>query len=620
MIVSAVTIDGLDKAEQKEHFFNDVKYATISLDKDIRQITEIYDEKILQLDLSKVKGRLQGEYNELCKSTYGFLKLDQFSFGAKQVKEYVTALDQLGIEWMTALKRIADITGEFSKLGFVNHWNYQMLYGFLALFEAIGEDVVPTRYWLNASKYDFIQELMNEAQTKIEEYTTAMKHIRQTWSEQILEDENVAMLDYYIERRSAGLKLFDVTFHKSKKVLKELFVDEYRTFCDAEIEQLHTNVYIVKRNDYWITRNHSRIQQFLGMTYQGVDTDFVKLRSQYAIFYKIGTDYGNQQDLQMLTKTFLEQECYDGLLKLVCELKDNLQVLPMDQLLSRFPCDKEQVVQGELPYVAKVLFDFYETLLHLNEDYEVFTSYCHYNKDREQFKIDDIRKVFYCLERINQKQDWMKQNQYKIKELLRNEKPTTETDWNALKDKLFNTELEKCFPKYEIVDKRSILESNYGQDSLIDVVRFVLQKECPVKEEILYKRVVQLMDLPRLIPKVKAEIQWLLENDLAEEFYKKDEFLFMNTDVPLILRTPADGEDKRDISMIAREELKSGILMLIEHSYEITMDGIGKGIAGILGYPRRSKKFNDTIETVVLELQREGKIRRFSGGFQILVD
>ena len=50
MMVSAVDIDGLNKLEQMEHLFNDVKYATLSLDKDIKQITEKFSEDILRQD------------------------------------------------------------------------------------------------------------------------------------------------------------------------------------------------------------------------------------------------------------------------------------------------------------------------------------------------------------------------------------------------------------------------------------------------------------------------------------------------------------------------------------------------------------------------------------------
>lgn len=617
MIVSAVTINDLDKEEQKEHFFNDVKYATISLNKDIQQILEKYEKGILEIPIAPLKARLLGEYNEFGKPTYGFLRLENISWDAKSVYQLAAVLKGINVNWLQCLEQVSLISERLPEFGLEKHWNYHRLLEFITLVEAISPDVTPTRYWLIKNKYDFIQELMNESQNKIKEYQTAMQEILQSWSELVLEVESVDFLDYYIERKKSGLKLFDVNFHKAKKRLKELYQAETRTLSDSEIEKLHDNSYICKRNEYWITRNHSRIKQFLGDAYQGVETDFIFLRSQYAIFYKIGTKYGCQDNIQTLIKTFVEPELYQSLVTCVSDLKQQLSQLEFEQLLTCFPCEPQEVIAEEFSYIYQVLKDYNQILHDLMQDYNVLLSFSH-DKDASSLHMEDLRKTYYCLEKIEKKQEWMKQNQYKIKELLRNEKPTTETDWNELKNKLFHTELITYFKKYEIAKRDSVIDLE--DKNLSTVVRYILQKECPMKEELLYKRVVDFLNLTRMTPKVKEAIIRLLANELSEEFYKEEEFLYVNSMEPLSLRIPANADEKREITMIAKKELKAGICSVIEYSYELTMDGIGKEIAGILGYPRRSKKFNDMIEQAVLELQREKKIRRFSGGFQILAD
>lgn len=617
MMVSAVTIDGLDKMEQKEHFFNDVKYATISLNKDRKLISEQFEPGIYQLDLAAVKRRLQEEYNELAKPTYGFLRLEGFPLSSNEVNTYLTGTEEIYQRCQGILSRITVIEEQLASYGLIQTWNYQKLTELTLIFDSIDPLVIPTRYWFDLNKYDFIQELMNETQTKVEEYLTAAKRLHQSWSEKVLEAESVAALDYYIERRDAGLKLFDLNFHKSKKVLKELFIDEYRTFQDSEIEELHKNVYVIKRNEYWLSRYLSRIKQFLGETYQETATDFTVLRTQYAIISKLGAEFTRGDSTKQFTTSMIEEVSYQKLTVLVTQLKECLNELPYESLLEILPCEKETAMEQDVHTVSLTVQSFFETMNSLKSDYELFLQFRHAECAQQNFELDDMRKVLYCLERVVQKSDWLKKHQAKIKELFRNEEPTMETDWNTLKDKLFHTDVKDSFTLYETVDKESFLEANGEQPKLVDAVRYILYLECPLKEEILYKRIVSVMELVRMTPKMKQEIAELLETELSEEFYRKDDYIYSTSEDPIKMRIPAKEEEKREIACIAPLELKAGILTLLEVNFEMTMDAIGKEISVLLGYPRRTKKFNDILEQAVREMQREDIIRRYSGGFRI---
>lgn len=616
-MVSAVTIDGLDQIKQREHFFNDVKYATISLNKDIRLINEKFHSEIFQLRIATIKQRLQEEYCEFVKPTYGFLRLQEFPFDSTQVNQFLQQTKEFYEQCEKQLGVIAEVCQKLDGFGLKKHWNYQMLVELTVLFDSINKDVIPTRYWFDQSKYDFIQELMNETQTKVEEYQTAYKQLTQTWSVKVLEPENVAALDYYMERRESGMKLFDLNFHKAKKMLKDLFVDEYRSFQDSEIEQLNTNVYCIKRNEYWISKNQTRIRQFLGNAYQETETDFSLLRTQYAIINRLGSEFVEVDTAKQFTTVMMEEERFQTLMNLVATVQQALEGLPYEQLLEQMPCDKSEVMGDDIIYVAQILQGFFTTLTHLQSDYQHFIEYQHVTLSGETFQLEDLRKNLYCLERITQKKEWLKKNQLKIKELFRNEEPTMETDWNALKDKLFHTDVKDCFQVYEIVDKSSYVEANGGQLDTLSILRYILSMESPIKEEILYKRITSILEYARMTPKLKQEIIGYLENEMKEEFYLEDGFFYEVGNDALMLRISGSEEEKRDISLIAPKELKAGILKLVEINYEMTLDEIGKGISGLLGYPRRSKKLNDTIEQAVRELSRENAIRRYSGGFRI---
>lgn len=617
-MISAVTIDGLDKMEQREHFFNDVKYATVSLNKDIKQINEQFEDDIYQLNVTAVKKRLQEEYSELTKPTYGFLRLEGFSMSRNELNDYLESTNDIYNRSIEPLQTIASLTKMLSAYGLNETWNYQKLVELCVLFDTIRDDVIPTRYWFDVNKYDFMQELMNETQTKMEEYMTASKRVYQTWSEDVMKEESIAALDYYMERKDSGMKLFDINFHKAKKLLKELFADEYRTFQDSEIQELHKNVYVIRRNEFWLSKNKNRIRQFLGDTYKETETDFSLLRTQYAVFQKLGAEFTREDSKKQFAQAMIEEESYEKLTQMIIQLRAALALLPFEELLQILPCNVEEAGQVDVALIAALTSHFHGVLVQLQEDYELFDHYRVQNDTDENFTLDDMRKVIYCLERVSQKQEWLKKHQSKVKELFRNEAPSLDTDWSQLKEKLFHTDLKEYFPVYRMVDQDAVAKENGGQLTLDVALRAVLAVECPIKEEILYRRIVSIMDLVRMTPKMKQEILELLKGELSEDYILEEEYIYAVKEESLMLRIPGQEEEKRDISFISPRELKSGILKLIDVEYELTLDAIGKGISGLLGYPRRTKKFNDCIETAVRELSREKKIKRYSGGFRIL--
>lgn len=616
-MVSAVSIDGLEKMEQMEHLFNDVKYATVSLNKDIQQMNEQFDSGIFKLDVTSMKKRLQEEYSEFMKPTYEFLSLEGFSFEQSGLAQYLQNNQEIIEHSIQYLDKIVAIAGTLSGFGLMKDWSYQSLMELTLLFDYVQKDIVPTRFWFDLTKYDFMQELMNETQTKVEEFMTASKRLNQSWSREVLEAEKVAALDYYMERKTASLKLFDLNFHKSKKMLKDLFIDEYRTFQDTEIEELNQHVYCIKRNEYWLSKNLSRIQQFWGEGYQETDTDFALLRTQYAIMYRLSAEYTQEDTRKQLITAILEEESYENLTKLIAQLKEELQSMPYQELFAILPCEVEESEQIRIDIVANTVKRFYEMIKHLCEDLDTLCSFRHLGHVNHDFQIEDMRKTVYSLERVVQKQDWLKKHQNKIKEVFRNEEVTLDTDWNALREKLFRTDVKESFPVYEVVDKTSFLASEGGQLKLLEALRSVLECESPMKEEVLYKRIVQILDLVRMTPKMKAEIHELLETELSNEYYLEETFIYAKGNQKLALRIPKEGQEKREISLIAPLELKAGIITLLDVNYEMTMDEIGKEIASLLGYPRRTKKFNEIVEQAVRELQRIDKINRYSGGFRI---
>lgn len=615
-MVSAVDIDGLNKLEQMEHLFNDVKYATLSLDKDIKQITEKFSEDILNIDSVAIKKRLQEEYSKFMKPTYEFLQLDGFSFSYQNLKEYIQKNQELFSKAFIALKRIGEIQEKLSMFGLERNWSYRSLQELVIVFQNIDTDVVPTKYWFDVTKYDFMQELINETQTKVDEFMTASRKLKHSWSEEVLSAENVAYLDYYMERKDAGLKLFDLTFHKAKKVLKDLFIDEYRSFQDSEIEELHANVYSIRRNEYWLSKNRNRIRNFWGENYDGENTDFSLLRTQYAVAYKLSSENTTDESRPLFIKNVLEENAFANMTQTMYELKGLLPQLPYDDFCSAFPAQREYVDELDLLYIAKTISCFITESHDLTKDYEEIISYTHLEQKDKDLTLEDLRIIVGSLEKIAQKKEWLKKYQLKIREVFRYEEINLNTDWNALKEKLFYTKLEEHFPRYEELQtlKQAINpeEMNYKM-----ILEEILEVEAPIREDLLLKRVVSLLQLPRLTSKIKQGVLNALSEDLKETYEMKDGFAYKINQSDYELRIPMEDQPRREIETIAPVEVKNGIVTILRNKYEMTLDEISKQMAELLKYPRRTKKFSDTIGNYVKELQRECQIKRYSRGFRI---
>ena len=616
MIVSAVNINGLEKMEQMEHLFNDVKYATISLDKEMKQIKEQFDVEILKLNIKAMKQRLLVEYSEFMKPTYEFLQLDEFPLYKENLEDYLSKYGAFLKLSCQRLQNIVSCIEQLSEFGLVHNWTYQNLMELILLFDSLSMDMEPTKYWFDLSKYDFMQELLNETQTKVEEYQTAMKRLTQSWSLKVLEPEQVAALDYYMERKSASFKLFDLTFHKSKKMLKDLYVDENRTFQDCEIENLEKYVYTIKRNGFWISKNMTRIQQFWGEGYQELDTEFAKLRGQYAIAYKISSEYTIDETRNYFVTTMIETHKYMELVHVLSRLKEELYTLQYKELIQALPCEEHVVFDISIELLERTLTKFVTVIGLLHSDITMLCNYRLPDLSQEEFSLEDMRKLLYSLERVMKKQEWLRKYQAKIREVFRNEEITLETDWNALKDRFFRTDMKDSFPTYIAFDSGEVV-NNCKERNLLELLKMILEIECPMKEELLYRRVVQGMGLTRMTPKLKMEIKELLDLELSEEYEQEDEFIYSKKRQDLQLRIYKAENNRRDIDSIAPRELKAGIMMLLKLNYEMTLDEISKEMASLLQYPRRSKKLIDIVEKNVKELKKEEKIRRYSGGFRI---
>mgnify|MGYP003292053160 CR=1 FL=1 len=814
-MVSAVNIENLDKEGVVEHFFNDVKYATVSLDKDIHLIREQYKETIFDLDYIPMKRRLSEEYKIFMRPTYDFLQFDRFSFSQTAVSAYMEACKDIFESSLSLLDQLNSIRKRFVEAGIVHCDTYQDMLEVIDLCSLL-EDTYPTRYWLDSQKYDFMQEMMNESQTMVEELNATMNKLKNSWNMKVLDYENVEAVDYVIEKSKAGLKLFDLSFHKARKTLKDLFIDENRTFSDEEIEQLHKYIYIYKKNDFWVSRNLNRIGKILGENYKGCDTDFMKLRNDYALVEKFAKRFLSEETNAIFLTCISEKEQREAFFELVFEAIRIFHKLDYKKLIQVLPSgdyDMEHVELGTLYHGTSC---FYHAMIYLEQDLRETCLYCHDFSKKENYTLDDMRKVLYALERIDEKSSWLNEHKLLITELFGDKPIGADSDWSTLREQVMKhgkhygsdvidvqdepttidahnnpniidtqedsiiteqvmieqeseedieqdiaternivdkeiledtsveeseveetvmeekvteeaeveetameervteeTEVEETamevtntqenvtvgkisfgtieenasyvnitplvniqsssnmnstvtierkddverkstktrkrkkenpvvrdevietyesdqvpeylaqcdytngdpFPVYEETSFEGFLAIAFDRCSTKEAMDYVLSAEAPIREDLMLRKIAIALQLVRATPSLKEEVSQLLRERYHGYMLRGGFVTKENGYESLRLRRPSQVESKRDIATVSKEELQAATLTLLTQHKELTLDEIGKEIAKVLGYPRRTKKFNEIVEVAVVELRRNDIITRNSGGF-----
>lgn len=641
-MVSAGNLDKTVNMEHYEHFFNDVKYSTISLERDRKQIKELFDESIFDVDVTYMKNRLSEEYVIFSQATYENVKLIQCARKKTELDIFLRTNERTLTNYLKLLHNILEKISELKEYGLITCDTWSKIQELIYIGIYLKEDVKPAPYWFLPKKYDFMQELLGESQNKAEEFLKAKHKLSSLWTEKVYEAELVAALDYYMEKRRANFKLFDLTFHKCKKMLREQFVHEDLDFTPAEIECLNENLYCVKRNEYWLSRNYSRVRQFLGENYDSEHTDFASLRRKYELILRFYETFHAEDSNETLKQVLINDEQRRCLADKIEELKDLLEQINIDTL--------EQLCQGiQEPNIEEVnlaqVYDFYSklfiTVKHLEEDYTVFTSRMRNGERIAEFQMDDLRKNLYVLDRIAAKNAWFEGNKKKIQEVFQGAFLGIETDWDKLKEigrarevqqisseenRSKKEEVGCVFDYYEEATEegyRSYLREQgmeyqeYSSDEqMVYCIAYLLGGEQPIHEQLLQKRVASLLHVKRLTSKIKEQIQNVLRENENKLCCKEESFYCLQGDIDIKMRIPKCIDERRDISHISKEELKAGILTIIDRYQEIILDEISKKISSLLGNPRRSKKISERIEVCVMELKREEKIVRHSGGWR----
>ena len=345
----------------------------------------------------------------------------------------------------------------------------------------------------------------------------------------------------------------------------------------------------------------------LGDSYIGKETDFNQIRKNYDKFYS--WQLSMTDCCEITPDTFAEY----------CEYMDELKSIEYleyyDTLREFMPFYTPELVY-RMPFaiMERQIADYQNVLKIIRNQYGI--SYL-----QEMKEVVTLEKWNKLIQRILEKDSWLKSRQDEIAAVFGEAYQGTSTNWEQMKECILESvELIHGIPEKRMkaygffVKKQEESVQNGIYVSVEEAVNSILEKETSIAVKEIVRRTSRLLGQKRVTAKLKKEVERYLTASLPEDFSLEGEFVIVNDEQRLQFYIPPDKE-KREIETISSKEMKLGVKKIIQAEREITLDNLTKLIANLMGYPRRTKNIQIQVEAAVKQLKKDGKIVRKSGGW-----
>ncbi len=214
-------------------------------------------------------------------------------------------------------------------------------------------------------------------------------------------------------------------------------------------------------------------------------------------------------------------------------------------------------------------------------------------RDRDRLRQSILEKMGWSYYRV-WSTDWYRNKRIEKERLLLAVKKAIDGDKEAREDiekseisfseTVVSTPIE--FPEYELSNIAEICKRN--NNNALDVALAIAQREAPIAEDWLLKRIVFLFDgREKVTAVVRREFDTLMEKCEDYGVIRRDGFIYLkDTEIPM-LRLPKDGDTPREIKYISPEELSLGIIKILEKNKSADKTGLYKLILAQLGLAPR---------------------------------
>ena len=133
----------------------------------------------------------------------------------------------------------------------------------------------------------------------------------------------------------------------------------------------------------------------------------------------------------------------------------------------------------------------------------------------------------------------------------------------------------------------------------------LLEKESPLSESWLLKRMLKIMGKKSANPSAVATFEAILSDCSAFGIYRHNGFLYSEYAEP---QFRASKDNLREIKQISLDELAFGMLKIIEHTLTINKDGLFRTVASLLGFARISPTIIERLDLALEQINDMIKI------------
>ncbi len=184
-------------------------------------------------------------------------------------------------------------------------------------------------------------------------------------------------------------------------------------------------------------------------------------------------------------------------------------------------------------------------------------------------------------------------------EVLEEKRQALDDDISYLKVDTSDDALEAVFDEYNPLNDELGKEYLRMYD-LEYLIKEVIKREAPIHEELLFKRIAQITEKPRVNNQVREEI---LDN-LPKDVYKSGDFYMLDTNMKIKLRIHFD----REPQYIHPDELIDGIYKTVKKNKGISVDGCFRTLAALLNFDKITPNLRKALEAAALELKQRDLI------------
>ena len=232
-------------------------------------------------------------------------------------------------------------------------------------------------------------------------------------------------------------------------------------------------------------------------------------------------------------------------------------------------------------------------------------------RDRDRLRQEVLERMTWSFYRV-WSTDWFRNKRLEKERLLSAvkqafERTPSRAQTQKTPDGAFEKTVEETsfeFPKYEQADEVSLHKQlNFNP---LDTIRAILEKEAPLSEEWLLKRIVFMFGGREKVTSVVQDyynrVMW---DSKSAGIIRRDGFLYLQGKEIPMLRVPAKGSTPREIKYIAVEELANGLREVLKRNVSVEKAGLFKLIVEELGFARMGDTISAQLERALQSIANE---------------